>query len=250
MNDAPQTLTDEYRVRAYEVGPDRKVTPASLADYLQETAGHHADALGLGPERLMPEGVFWVLSRLRMKIHRRPESQEELSLTTWPSALDRHVAYRDFKMHAGGELLLEATSAWLVFDLEERKMIAVPEWIRGALPELPARNLEFETRTLPRLSEAVHEQPLRARRADLDMLGHVNNVRFLEWALEALPDVWVESKRLTDLDIQFRQECRSGDEVVSRAADVADAPGRIRHAIVRPADGAELVRAHTQWEDA
>jgi acyl-ACP thioesterase len=249
MSDLPATHTDYYEVRAYEVGPDNLATPATLANYLQETAGHHASRLHLGPEHLIPKGIFWVMSRIRIKLHARPESQQKVELLTWPSALERHVAYRDFKLMEGETLLAEATTAWLVFDLEERKMIEIPLWIGENLPKTPDRNLDFERRTLPRLREVAHEQKILARRSDEDMLGHVNNAHFLEWVLESPPEVWLKNKHLVDIDIQFRSECNAGDVVLSRSADVQDEPGALLHSLLRESDGAELARAYTRWED-
>lgn len=249
MSDKPATLTDHYTVRSYEVGPDDRVTPAALANYLQETAGHHAEALEVGPPQLLPHGIFWVLSRLRIVIHQLPRPQSQLELLTWPSELDRAAAYRDFIMSNGAGKVCEATTGWLMFDLEQRKMVQVPQWVVENIPEAPPRNLNFERRALPKLRDATHETMIHSRRADLDMLGHVNNVHFLEWALESPPQVWLDEKRLVEIDIQFRNECKAGEEIASRSADVEGEPGALLHSLVRISDNVEIARAFTRWAD-
>ena len=243
----PKTLTDTYCVRSYEVGPDNCTSLATIANYLQETAGHHATALKLGPGELIPQGIFWVLSRLRLKMTAFPKDQENIELLTWPSARDRHVASRDFKlMDASGTLIGEATTAWLVFDLETRKMVDIPDRIIRDLPQAPPRNLDFETRLIPRLREATHETEIKVRRSDLDMLGHANNVHYLEWVLESPPAEKWQDAYPVEVDIQFRTEARAGDLLVSQCAEAGE--DAFLHNLVRGEDGAEVVRAKTRWK--
>ena len=78
------------------------------------------------------------------------------------------------------------------------------------------------------------------RRADHDFNDHVNNVHYVEWALEALPAAF-RARPVRELDIVFRQAAHAGDELESRL-EVVDAD-HCRCAIVRPSDGALLATA-------
>ena len=73
-----------------------------------------------------------------------------------------------------------------------------------------------------------------------DINDHVNNVHYVEWALEALP-VPFRSRSVRELDIVFRQAAHAGDELEARTEIVDGA--NLRCAIVRPADGALLATA-------
>ena len=83
------------------------------------------------------------------------------------------------------------------------------------------------------------------RRSDHDFNDHVNNVHYVEWALEAAPEAF-RGKLPYGLDIVFRQAAHAGDELESRV-EVAD-DATLRHAIVRPSDGTLLATAETKWE--
>ncbi len=247
MSELPKTWTDHYQVRSYEVGPDGCASLAAVANYLQETAGHHASALHLGPDDLIPKGIFWVLARLRLRMTSLLSAQENLDILTWPSARDRHVASRDFRiMNAEGDVIGEATTAWLIFDLETRKTVDIPEWVTRDLPKAPPRNLDFETRLIPKVKEASCESSLCVRRADLDMLAHVNNVHYLEWVLEATPEEWWNGYSPVEVDIQFRSEAHSGDRILSRCAEKGDGAGLL-HSLVQENNEVEVVRAATRW---
>lgn len=243
------TWSDTYRIRAYEVGPDGTCGMGTLGNLLQETAGHHADHLGLSMERLLEDNLAWVLTRLRVIVQRFPGNGEEVRVVTWPSGLDKATATRDFVLYDGdGAELARATSAWVCFDVSSRQMVPAPPFIGEHYPPThPERVLEFERRTLPRLKQAEGECPVLAREADLDMNGHVNNVHFMEWVLEGA-GVVASAGRLREIDIQFRAESLAGDQLQSRVAvnGTGDATSLL-HSLLRTADDSELVRAATVW---
>ena len=56
--------------------------PAML-DMFQDTAGIHADSVGIGALELEERGLFWVVSKIRICISNRPLVQQMLESTTW-----------------------------------------------------------------------------------------------------------------------------------------------------------------------
>ncbi len=63
---------EEIHVRSYDVDSAGKLRLSSLFNYFQETAGKHATHLGAGYGVLKDRGLFWVLSRAKIRIHRLP----------------------------------------------------------------------------------------------------------------------------------------------------------------------------------
>ena len=246
----PGTWSDTYTVRAYEIGPDRVAGVQILGNLMQESAGHSADDLGFSMERLGREGKAWVLTRMRLLVNRLPAGGEQVTVVTWPSALEKAIAMRDFFLADGeGKPLASATTSWVCLDLSTRRMVPLPGFITDGYPsEHPGRIQEFETRVVPKLVHAAASARLVARRGDLDMNGHVNNVHYLAWLMEAIPSSW--PRRLREVDIQYRAECLAGDEIESRCEWDEGEGGvvQMRHSVVRSSDDAELVRAITRWQ--
>ncbi|OMP07856.1 Acyl-ACP thioesterase [Corchorus olitorius] len=56
---------------------------------------------------------------------------------------------------------------------------------------------------------------LKAKRSDLDMNHHVNNVKYVRWMLETIPDKFLESHQLSSIILEYRRECGSSDIVES-----------------------------------
>ena len=239
----PLVWTEPFSVRAYEVGPDETASVLTVCDLMQEAAGEHARATNREGFPL-PDGGWatWVLSRLRVQVRRRPRMRERVEVTTWPAALDRVRATRDFRVTSGGETLARATSLWFLIDVERRRPVRLPAAMDGFAAGDEPRALTFEDAPEPQPPDAVeHHARFPVRRSDLDRVGHANNVRFAEWVLEALPD----GEGLAEIDVVYRSEVVYGDAVHSQAGPLTG--GARRHRLSRDADGRTLALARTVW---
>jgi len=244
----PPVWTEPFRVRAYEIGPDARLTPPHLCDWLQEAAGLHATALGVATDRLLAEGRAWVLTRLQVAVARYPRWREEVTVETWPSAADRLYAQRDFVLSdASGAPLATATSQWLVIDVARRRPVRLPEAVHAIVrPDRP-HALAPAAEPLAEPEAPDETRQFSVRRADLDLNEHVNNVRFVEWALEAVPGALRAGRHCARLDVQFRAEALYGDTVESTCAVAGEAAS---HRVAHAEDGRTLALARSEWAPA
>ena len=234
-----------YRVRSYETGVRNRLSLPSVCNYLQEAAGEHAERLGFGILELQARGISWMLARLHLTLARDVPWGADVKAVTWPSGLKgRLVALRDFRLFAAdGDPILEGVSEWLTVDLAAQRIVRPSEDFARLVPPdvarvaLAAADGHGKFAALAKVDQAAR---ILVRRADHDFNDHVNNVHYVEWALEALP-VPFRSRSVRELDIVFRQAAHAGDELESRVEVVDDA--NLRCAIVRPADGALLATA-------
>ena len=242
MTAPPLVWTEPFRIRATEVGPDDRATVLALADLLQEAAAEHARATGRESFDLGDGGRgTWVLSRLRLQIGRRPALREAVTVETWPSHYDGVRVHRDFLLRgADGAADVRATSVWFVFDVERRRPVRLPPSMRAFGPPDHDRALTLGAPPAP-LDGVEAERSFAVRHADLDRVGHANNVRFLEWALEAPGG----ADGLREIDVLYRAEAVRGDTVLSRVGP--ERGGARDHALVRGADGRTLALARTLW---
>jgi acyl-ACP thioesterase len=234
-------------VRCYEVGISGVATPTSFADYFQEAASNNARDLGFPGERLWAEGVAWVLTRLSITVDRYPAAGETITVRTWPSTHDRNVAMRCYEIFdTADNLLASGTSAWAVMDVATRKIAPIPDFVGEEYPKDQPACQPFATRAVPKLREAAHTAPVLTRKADLDMNGHVNNARYSDWVMEAVPDDFLATHEPSLVDITFRAECGAGTRLTSSCSDPA--AGESLHSVTLE-DGTELCRARVVWRD-
>ncbi len=240
--------TEPFRIRAYEAGPDERVSVLSILNLFQEAAGEQARAHDLDVFSLPAGPATWVLSRLRLVVTAPlPRLRDAVTVDTWPSDRDGLRAHRDFVLRdAVGRTLVRATSVWFLLDIGRRRPVRLPPAMDTFLPppDVP-RALTLggiEAPAAPQHTERT--EAFTVRHADLDRVGHANHARVAEWALEAVPEAVRAVARLADLDVVFQSETTAGQTVVS-ACGPATVPGALAHLLTR--DGRPVATARSLW---
>ena len=234
-----------WAVRTYECGPDGRATMASVCNWLQEAASLNAESLAFSKSDFdaAGENISWVLTRLKVRIARFPKWEEKVSILTFPRGGRRIVAYRDFVLTgADGVELGRATSEWMLIDLASRKIVAIPDGVFAAantvrepvFGEEPFAKLRWDCK-----AESPDALAFRARRGDIDLNGHVNNVHYVEWLMEGRPEA---AGPCHEIDIVFKSETLAGEEV--RVESVETEPGVYVHRVYAP-DGRDHVLARS-----
>ncbi len=242
-----QPLRESFTVHTYEVDAFELLAAPALAGYLQEAAGMHADELGCGRDKLVGQGLTWVLVRQRVAIDAPIRLGDTLELVTWPSGVARVAAVRDFRLsRPDGTVVARAQSQWLVMDLSSRRPVRLDKVLT---PEIMAEGehvFPVSTERLPELEGCDHERRFHVRYQDIDHNLHVTNTSYVAWALEAVPQAVWQVERLAMMDVQFVAECSYGAAVLSRAKP-GQTPKSFGHAIVREEDGKILAKLASAW---
>jgi acyl-ACP thioesterase len=239
----------DFAVHSYEVDTEGLLTPRALFAFLQEAAGGDAARAGYTMGRLAEDGLVWVIQWMRVEIGRYPGQGETLAVTTWARRFDRAIAWREFDVvDVSGDRVAVGTSRWAVVDVRARRLVRLPEFVRNSpVPDRPPA-LDRGPSTLEPAEPAERERRFEVRRGDLDTVRHVNNTRYVEWALETVPDEVQEGYRPSAVEIAFRREAVYGDAVVARTRRlVDDGDPAFAHELKAEGAGHELARAASVW---
>ena len=234
-----------WQVRTYECGPDGAATLPTICNYLQEAASLNAEALAFSKSNFEAAGenISWVLTRLKVRMARYPRWTDAVRTVTWPRGGRRIVAWRDFLLtDASGAEFGRATSEWMLIDLASRKVVPIPDSVFAVANTVRAPVFGDEPFAKLRwdcAATAADARTFRARRGDIDLNGHVNNVHYIEWLMEGLPDGQTACR---DLEVVFKSETLAGEEV--RAEAVETEPGVFAHRLSSPA-GHDHILART-----
>lgn len=243
---------ESYRVRSYETDPYGRASVRTVLLLLQEAATEHSNVLDVAVRYLIENRLAWVLTRLRLEMHRWPHGGDTITVETWPHAASRLTIERRFRIHdCDGGTLGTATTMWVVLDLDRRRPIRLPPFIVEALHPVVGDRTPASLDKIPGLEAYDHRRAFEVRYADLDMVHHVNNAAYVQWAVETTPEKLWQDHLPATVDAHFLAECRLGDVVESESQGL---PGTVEpaflHLLRRRSDGGEVLRARTEWRPA
>ncbi|HAP42641.1 MAG: hypothetical protein A2087_13810 [Spirochaetes bacterium GWD1_61_31] len=220
----------QFTVRGYDCGYGGPLRTLALADFLQEAASQHAESLGWGRDGMGQSGRTWMLTRIDLRLAAAYalalRENDWLTVRTWPAAIERLFALRDFELEGpDGERLAAATYSYLIVDIASRRPLRpegiLPPDLHSPRPRAVAEGWQAIGRPTEAPVEAFRQ---RAGRRHIDHNGHVNNAHLLTWLVDAVPTAAVAGSRLAALRVEFVREVLPGDEVAAVAAPLAGGP--------------------------
>ena len=241
---------EDTRVKTYETDFQKRLKPASLLRMLIETASEHAAALGFSYSGLFEKNLVWVLSRVKIRIAELPAVGESVHLKTWPKGIQQKLFFmRDFEITGdGGKTLGAASFAWLLIDPAARRMLT-PQALGAAVPDNGGFAAIAETLEKINPPDDMPERfTALANYSAVDLVGHVNAARYLEWICDCFPHEHYETHRLAWLQINYINETRPGETLSIRTAQMAGDPLTWYAAGINLATGARSFEAALGWE--
>ena len=183
-------FSEIYQPGVADFDPSGKFGYEAILRIFENTASRHSDSSGDDIIEESRNGITWVLTDWRVRIMRRPDSKAPLRVTTWVrDSVPTGRIFRDYTLadESGTELVC-AESRLILFDLRAQKIIRIDQQrFRSYLPE--TRGVFASAAPRLRAPAAFDgEKTLPLRRSDIDFNGHVHNTKYLDFALEALPD--------------------------------------------------------------
>ena len=82
---------------------------------------------------------------------------------------------------------------------------------------------------------------------DLDVNGHLNNTKYLEWILESYDLKYLKDNEIKKFEINFQLEALYGDEIAVINEEFNE--HIYSHAIIRKRDDKELCVAKAKWKE-
>ncbi len=213
--DSDKKVSDSFAIKCYEVDSAKRLKPTAFMDMAQEMAYQAASAMKFGYYELIQSNLAWVLSRMRFRFLDTPHWEDEVTIRTWHRGAFGPFFVRDFEVVGkDGHRMIEATSSWVVIDVESRRM-SHPE---DVLPKEDTACHDFAIETpagkvmMPRGVEPEYVTTHKVAYSDIDLVGHTNNARYVAWALDCL-EFGGDSIRVDEVEIVFHHEARPGDEI-------------------------------------
>lgn len=210
-------FSQELCIPCYQTDSDGLLKPTAFMDIAQEIAYWAAEALGFGYGNLHIHHTAWVLARMHIRFMRPVRWRDAVTLFTWHKGTNGLFYLRDFLLrNSAGEIAIAATSSWVVIDELSRKMVR-PDALQQFLETGSAQDAIAEPAPkliMPKDMEPAGEHIVCS--SEIDINHHVNNVRYVAWALDCLPAEDTSSGHIQDIIVNFHKETFEGEQIQLR----------------------------------
>ena len=205
----------KIRLRYSDIGSSNRLNLKSLIGYLQEMAGAHSSLAGYGLNDIPNTHVSWLLLDWKVKMFSHPCYGDELTINTWPRTLEKFYSYRDFEIFdSNNNLVAIASSKWLLINTETRKIEKItPEIVEsyGIVDKCVFNYKLNEKPKVPNDLELTFKYKIQRR--DIDTNGHVNNLHYIDYALETLPEDIYNNNEFSNIEIHYKKEIKYGETI-------------------------------------
>lgn len=239
---------DNYKVRSYQMDMLGRLTLKSIAGYLQESAGNHANRNGFGYLQMSESGLIWVLTRLKIIVHSYPVWGEELELNTWVVNREKFFSRRDFEIKSkNGDVIIAATTGWMLLDATHKRPQLVDNFPMNIqmYPDKLAVNQELTKLNGPKNID--NEAHYKVKYSDLDVVRHVNNIQYLRIILDTFAFEYRSRFHIKSFEINYLSEALINQDLKILTANKSNS-NDYQHEIVRMDDGSIICRAESYWE--
>lgn len=238
-------FSHKIEITSHVCDKNKNLRIVSLFNIFQDLATASANELGVGLDYCNNMSMTWVGTKYHVKINRLPKLGENIIATSWPSGQSALIFTRDFLLSSEqGEVLVEASSQWVMIDLETRKPIPAKKFEVSFEP-LDERALDssFEKIAQPQREDFVVE--FLARFDDVDVNNHVNNSVYPLWATESVSCGFHANNVPCEMEVAFKKETTLGQKVVVFCQQNGQ---ETLHQIVLDDDKKELAQVRILWK--
>ena len=119
--------TEEYRINVHDTDLNGVVSVSGLLRYMQDTANLQMAGQGPSYDEPFGQGYSFVLSRMGISIYAPLHAHDRITSQSW-AVSSRGVTFnRCYRVYRGEDLVAEATSAWAMLNVKEKKFCRVGE---------------------------------------------------------------------------------------------------------------------------
>ena len=211
-------LSKDWEINFTQCAPNGYLKYTDLCNILQLTAAAHSEIGGISFLDMQEFNQAWVLSRMRVEIDALPKWGDIVTVKTWINSLEKSRSVRALEMCFNGKKIVGSETFWAVFNTQKRRLeaLALPFKHFELYPDTRATKHGFSKINLNHEKETVFAKTVFL--SDLDIVNHVNNVKYLEWCLDLVDEKLILNQKIESLEMNFMKELSLKDQVLIHAS--------------------------------
>ena len=214
LKDFTSIFLKDWEINFTQCTPNGYLKYTDLCNMLQLTAATHSEIGGISFVDMQVFNQAWVMSRMRLEIIALPKWKDIVTVKTWINTLENSRSVRAFEMYVNGKKMIGSETFWAVFNTKTRRpeALALPYQHFELYPENKATEKSLSKINITDDKKMVFEKAVVL--SDLDIVNHVNNVKYLEWCLDYVDETVILNQNIESLEMNFLKELSLKDKVV------------------------------------
>ncbi len=180
-----------------------------------QVSGLQSIDLGISDKDMLERyNLVWIITDYDIDVIRVPKFGEEMTIETEALSYNRLFCYRRFTIYdEAGNAIINMLATFVLMDRDSRKVHAVE-------PKIVAPyEAEFSKKLIrgpkyPELKDSTSKD-YHVRFYDLDMNGHVNNSKYLDWIFEVMGADFLMEHIPRKIHLKYVKEVRPGGQITS-----------------------------------
>ena len=207
-------LSKDWEINFTQCAPNGFLKYTDLCNVLQLTAAAHSEIGGVSFTDMQEFDQAWVLSRMRVEINKLPKSGDIVTVKTWIQTPPNSRTITALEIYVNREKIVGSENFWVVFNTKKRRpeALVLPFEHFELYPEKRATLKSFSKINFNHEKEIVFEKKVFL--SDLDIVNHVNNVKYLEWCLDLVDPKIILNQKVESFEMNFLKELSLKDEVI------------------------------------
>jgi medium-chain acyl-[acyl-carrier-protein] hydrolase len=207
----------QFNLRYFEMDQYGWASPTTILTLLEEAAADHCLSMELGLFDLFSQNIGWVLLSGYMQMERYPLYKEKITIKTWISKYTSIKGIRENIIYdEQGGIIGRAKGLWLFFDIKRRMPVRIFDDIKEKWSCFPEESITYDiNKKIEAIDSAQYKKRFFVHRYDMDSNKHVNNLRYLQWLIETIPNEIMNDYYMHSIDGRFVGEAQFGHTIES-----------------------------------
>lgn len=212
------TFTKKYEIHYYEVDYELRCKLSSIINFICDVGTQQSESVGGGMEYCVNNNCAWVFYKYDIKMYRYPKFGEIISLSTTPVGFKKFYGLRKYVIRdEKNEIIGEALALFFLINIEKRRPMRIQKEQYDFYGVSGDVDYDINMDKLERFEGEEYYKQFDIRYSDIDSNKHVNNVKYVEWAIEAVPIEVINNYQLTRIKVIFEKETTYGEKISSSA---------------------------------
>ncbi len=207
----------QFELRYFEMNELGVASPTTILTLLEETAAEHCYSINHSLYQLAERNIGWVLVSGVLQMERYPHYKDKITIRTWLSKYSTIKGFRENIIYdEQNNIIGRARGLWVFFDIKRRRPVQILNDIINKWSFWNEKSMDYDiSKTIKPIENSDYELKFNVHKYDTDMIKHVNNIRYLQWAIESVPDNIIDNYYLHSIDGRFIAEANYGQTIIS-----------------------------------